>query len=283
MLSVAFAVLAALLNAVAAVLQRKGGQAQPDERAFSPRLLWELVRGPAWLAGVATLVLGFVAQAVALTAGGVARVQSLLVAELPFALLLGSLVFGGRPRRVEWLSIVALTAGLALFLSCLSPEGGDPLGAPAWAWALGLGVCAVVVGAAVVLGRALSGHRRAALLGIATGGLFGLDAALTTAIGTSAARGGPAGVFTAWQAYLLLVLAPVAFFLLQNALQAGSLVASQPGFTLANPVVSVGWGVLVFGERVRGGWWTVGTLAGAVLIAGGTLLLARSPLLSGQR
>lgn len=282
MLIVAFAVLAAALNAAAAVLQRVVGRSQPDKRAFSVRLVLELVRRPLWITGVAALVLGFLAQATALTLGGVAMVQPLLVAELPFALLLGSMVIGGRLRRVEWASIAGLSAGLTAFVVCLAPEGGDPLSASGWAWAAGLTVCALVVALAVLLGRALLRHQRAALLGIATGTLFGVDAALTSAI-CAATRGGLPGVLTAWQTYALLLLGPLAFFLLQNALQAGSLVASQPGFTLANPVISVGWGIVVFGERVRDGWWLLGSLSGAALIAIGTLALARSPLLTAPQ
>ena len=65
--------------------------------------------------------------------------------------------------------------------------------------------------------------------------------------------------------------------------------ASQPGFTLTNPLVSVVWGLGVFGEQARGGVFFVGTVAGGVLIAAGSILLARSPLLdpdatgAGQR
>jgi drug/metabolite transporter (DMT)-like permease len=75
------------------------------------------------------------------------------------------------------------------------------------------------------------------------------------------------------------VLGPTSFFLLQSALQAGDLDASQPGFTLMNPLVGVLWGVLVFGEQPRGGAWVVGELAGAAIIVVATLLLVRSPAL----
>jgi hypothetical protein len=50
------------------------------------------------------------------------------------------------------------------------------------------------------------------------------------------AGGGLGGVFTAWQTYLLIVLGPLFFFLLQKTMQAGRLVASQPALTLANPI-----------------------------------------------
>jgi hypothetical protein len=58
------------------------------------------------------------------------------------------------------------------------------------------------------------------------------------------------------------------FFLLQNALASGNLVASQPGFTLTNPLVSVAFGLAVFGEHGRGGLFLLGAIAGAVLIGG---------------
>ena len=40
----------------------------------------------------------------------------------------------------------------------------------------------------------------------------------------------------------LALVGPTSFFLLQYALQAGSLAASQPGFTLINPLTAVLWG-----------------------------------------
>jgi drug/metabolite transporter (DMT)-like permease len=54
---------------------------------------------------------------------------------------------------------------------------------------------------------------------------------------------------------------------------AGSLVASQPALTLANPIVGASFGVAVFGEHVRGGGWL------ALAVLGALLILARSPLL----
>ena len=282
MLAVPVALLAALLNAAASVLQRRAGSEKSDERAFSVRMLLELARQPAWGLGIVALVAGFSAQAVALTLGSVATVQPLLVAELPFTFMLASAVFRVRPSRSEWLAAASFTAGLALFLLCLGPEGGDPLAVPPWKWLLGLAVTGAVEGGAVLLGLATSGHRRAALFGIGTGAGFGLTAALTAAAGAAFHQQGSLGVLTAWQTYAIPPIAACSFYLLQNALRAGSLVASQPGLTLANPVVAVAWGMLIFGERPRGGGWTAGVVAGALLIGIGTVLLARSPLLAGD-
>jgi drug/metabolite transporter (DMT)-like permease len=69
---------------------------------------------------------------------------------------------------------------------------------------------------------------------------------------------------------------------LQKTLQAGRLVASQPALTLANPVVSIAFGIVVFGEHFRSGTWLILALFGAALIVACTVLLARSPLLQGS-
>ena len=102
-------------------------------------------------------------------------------------------------------------------------------------------------------------------------------------MGTISATGrgrGFGAVIGSWQAWAALVAAGAAFVLLQNALRAGHLVASQPGITLANPLVAAAWGILVFHEQVRTGWWLFGAALGAVALAGGAVLLSRSPLLA---
>jgi hypothetical protein len=48
-------------------------------------------------------------------------------------------------------------------------------------------------------------------------------------------------VFATWQTWVLIAAGIGGFFLLQNALQAGRLAASQPGITLANPAVALIW------------------------------------------
>jgi uncharacterized protein (DUF2062 family) len=104
-----------------------------------------------------------------------------------------------------------------------------------------------------------------------------LNSSLIAGVGAAVSHG--SNLFTTWQTYAVAIVGPAGFFLLQNALQAGNLVASQPGFTLTNPLVSVAWGLAVFSEHGRTGPFLIGTVVGAGLIAVGTILLARSPLL----
>jgi drug/metabolite transporter (DMT)-like permease len=276
------AVVAAVLNAAASVLQRKAARDEPEDRSFSIGLLFDLVRRPSWLAGIACVIVGFLVQAVALTLAGVAVVQPLLVAELPFTVLLAAWAFGARPGVREWTAIAVLAAGLVLVVVALAPRGGDPVAVPGWTWALGSAGVAVLVGGTVAAGRATTGSPRAGWLGVATGTAFGYVAVLVAAVGAIAGREGASGVLTAWQTWAVVVVGPLSFFLLQTALQAGSLVASQPGFTLMNPLVATAWGVVVFGEQVRGGAWYAMAAAGGAALVLGTFVLVHSPLLGGQ-
>lgn len=279
LISVLLVVLAAAGNAMASVLQRKADRDldDPDDRGLV--LLWHLAHRPAWIGGIAALVVGFLLQAGALATGPIVLVQPLLVLELPFTLVLAGLVFHARLGVREWAAVAAMSAGLAALLAGLAPGGSDPLSASGAAWVTGLAVALAVAAVLMAVGYRSAGPRRAALLGLATGVGFGLTAVLVAGIGATFRVGGWPGLLTTPLTWLLVVLGPGFFFLLQKSLQAGRLVASQPALTLANPVVAVGFGIAVFGEPVRTGAWLVVAFAGAALIVAGTIALARSPLL----
>ncbi|NMO90707.1 DMT family transporter [Actinomycetospora sp. TBRC 11914] len=270
--------LAAVVNACSTVLQRRAARDEPDDAAFSIGMLFDLVKRPSWIGGILCMILGFLLQAAALTVGRIAVVQPLLTAELPLTLLLAAWVFSHPLPAREWVAIGAMAVGLAGFVYCLAPSGGDVLGAPTYRSVIALVIGLGVVAGLTAVGASRHGQQRAAALGLATGTLFGIVAALVAAVGAAWA-GGFVGLFTAWQTYAVIVLGPTSFFLLQSALQAGELDASQPGFTLMNPLVGVLWGVFVFGEVPRGGAWVVGEIASAAVIVGATLLLVRSPAL----
>ena len=93
MLGIALMIVAAALNATASVLQRRANQDVPESRAFSLRMLLDLVRRPVWVFGVLSMISGFVLHAVSISISRIALVQPLLVAELPFTILLASRVF----------------------------------------------------------------------------------------------------------------------------------------------------------------------------------------------
>lgn len=282
MLSLVLAVLAALGNATASVLQRKANRDEPVGQAAGLALFWHLVQRPAWLGGVAALVVAFLLQAAALATGPIVVVQPMLVLELAFTLILASMVFHSRLHAREWTAIVGMSVGLVGMLYALQPDGGDPHRASIGGWVTGIATSLAVASLLSVLGYRAEGTRRAVYLGLATGIGFGLVAALVAGVGAAYGASGIGGVLRAPQTYLVIVLGPGFFFLLQKTLQAGPLVASQPALTVVDPLVAVAFGIAVFDEHLRTGTWLILALFGAALIIACTVLLARSPLLQGS-
>jgi hypothetical protein len=125
-----------------------------------------------------------------------------------------------------------------------------------------------------------SSSHQAAVFGVAGGAAFGLTAALIKGMTSHFAQGWGA-IFTSWQLYALVATGALGMFLVQSALNAGRLIAAQPGLTLSDPIISILWGVLVFHERVRSGLLPLLLAAlSTVVMAGAVFALARSPLLS---
>lgn len=282
-LSAVLALLAGVANGTSSVLQREGALETHSEGTVGVRALRQLVSEPVWVIGIVVTLLGAALQAGALATGPIALVQPLLTVELPWTLLLSRQVFGSRLDLAERWAIVGMVAGLSLLVVALDPEGGRPLAAATSRWLAMGAVNVALIAVLTFVGLRRLHAVRAALLGVASGAGFALTAALIAAMTAAVSASGVAALAHTWQTYAFLVAAPVGFFLLQDTMRAGRLAASQPGLTLTNPLVSLAWGVLVFGESVRGGPWIVPEVAGALMVAGCTLLLARSPLLHGTR
>jgi hypothetical protein len=83
LLSILFAVVAAAANAVSSVLQRKGAMKTPPERQSGLRVVVAQLHHRAFFGGFGLLIVGFLAQAAALSVGSLAVVQPILAAELP--------------------------------------------------------------------------------------------------------------------------------------------------------------------------------------------------------
>ncbi len=286
-----FAVLAACANATSSVLQRKAGRRVPQGENLSLRLIGSLLHQPVWFGGILAVTIGFLLQAAALGNGQLSVVEPVLVLELPFTLLLATRVFRARLHRREWGAAIAMSAGLAAMLYALSPAGGKPENVRWYAWVIGIGVNLAFVAAMTAWGRrgpagagphsGQSSAVQAAVLAVGAGAAFGLTAALIKGM-TGAFAQGMGVLLTSWQLYGMIVAGVGAMFLVQSAMNAGRLVAAQPGLTLTDPIVSILWGVFVFGEQVRTGWFLLLTIAGGLVMVGAVLVLARSPLLAGD-
>ncbi|WP_174887220.1 DMT family transporter [Streptomyces abyssomicinicus] len=282
MISVLFAVLTALSNATATVFQRQAARTIPDEQAMRLSLFGRLLRQKVWLAGIGLVIVAAVCQAVALSTGPIALVQPIFVLELPATLLIAGLLTRTAVRPRLWAGVAAVTCGLAVGLAAADPVGGHG-GVDGGTWVAALVATAAFEAALLTAARTARGDLRAALLGLAAACGYSLTAALMKDAMARLDSGGVAALLTSWQVYATAVVGVGALFLLQNALQAGSLVAVQPMLTLGDALISVCYGVTLFGEHVRTGWWLLPQLAGLSLIAVGCVVLARSPLAAGER
>lgn len=278
-LAIFLALVASCSNAASNVIQRLTNRDEQDVHTLSLRLIYDLVHRPLWFGGLAAVTLSFVLQATALRFGPLALVEPLLVCELPLTFLGAALVLHASLGLREWAAAGVMTAGLAALVTFLDPRGGIDQGVHPLVWAVGLGVSAGAVVALVVAGWRARGDVRAALYGAATGIEFGLTAALMKGAVVEISSG-ILGLFSAWQTYAMVAAGIVGMYLVQNAMQAGKIVAAQPGITLLDPFVAIVWGIFAFDERITGdGLHLALAVAGGLLMVGGALLLSRSPLL----
>ncbi|WP_234391621.1 DMT family transporter [Streptomyces sp. CB02613] len=280
MISVLFAVLTALSNGSASVLQRRAAMEVPDSEAMRLSLMTRLVRQKVWLAGIGLVIVAAGCQAIALATGPIAVVQPIFVIELPLTLLVAGLVMRVRADAAVWSGVAAVTAGLALGMAAAAPvEGRDTVEDLAWIPALL--VTGVFEAGLIVAALRTRGNARAALLGLAAACGYALTAALMKDAMANLDDGGVVALLASWQLYATAAAGVGALFLLQNALQAGSLVAVQPMLTLGDALISILYGVTLFDEELRTGWWLVPELVALALIAAGCVRLARTPLARG--
>lgn len=260
------------------MLQRKAALTVPRSQGFRAGLMLDLLRRPVWLAGILAVITAAVCQALALATGPLTIVQPLFVLELPLTLIVASVLMHRNLPGRGWLAVATVVAGLAVALAAASPTGNRTQ-VPLDRWLPALAVCAgaVVVLALTALQRP-EGRTRAACLGAATAIGYALTAALMKSSTHILDEQGLAGFFSAWQTYAFAATGVCALFLLENAMQAGPLVASQPALTLGDATVSLLLGITLYEEVVRSGWWLVPQLCGVALIAAGVVTLSRVPL-----
>ncbi|MFD9002400.1 DMT family transporter [Streptomyces sp. NPDC059582] len=272
-LAAVFAVMGAMSNAVGTAFQRK---AASTSTRSGLRLLVELMGRPVWLIGIAGVAGAALFQALALVNGPLALVQPLFILELPFALLVVIPLMHRRLSAAGWLGVVCVVAGLALVLVSAAPRGAEDQSSMV-RWLPVLVLCLGAMGAALVMARPERPQAfRAAVLAAAAAIGNALTAALLkSATGTFADDGFPA-FLRAWQTYGFALAGIAAIVLLESALQAGPLVASQPALTIGDATVSLALGIFLFDEEIRTGWWLLPEALGALLVVVGVVGLSRA-------
>jgi drug/metabolite transporter (DMT)-like permease len=279
------AVAAAFFIAVGDVIHQRSAHLLSDEPVGHLALFMRLLRNGRWWVGSIVSAAGFVLQAAALGFGSVLLVQALMVTSLLFALPINARMSDRTVTRWEWTWAALLAAAVVVIVTLGNPTAGAARGSLAtWAWvALVLGAIMVlcVIGAGV-----LSGPVSAVLLAVVSGALWGLFAVLTKAVVTRLDVTSWAGVIDLLRTPELYawVSASIAGTMMQQAsFRAGSLTASLPTMTVAEPIVGSVLGVVVLGETLQpgeAGWFSLG--AAVVVMIAATAALARGAAASRQ-
>ena len=252
--AIPLALAGSLCTATSSVCQRLGAKNSEATRV-DVGLIFRLARRPIWLAGLASQILGFAFQMEALRYGALALVQPIFALELLFVFAYMNVLGTKRVTRRDWLAAAAMTAGLGVLLLAASPSGGRPH-APASLWWLAglLTVAAVVTGLAIAFGlhrrSPASARRRAVVLGAVTGIAWGFVAAVIKEFSSHLGQGlGP--IVGTWSLYVLIGAGAASLLLASHALAAGPLAASQPGFTILDPLAAGLLGLFLFGEHIQ--------------------------------
>ncbi len=274
-LTVLFAFLAALFLAIGIVVRQRATMDVPEEQGVSATMVLTLLRRPLWWAGTAAAIAGFAFQALALAYGSLLLVQPILVSALLFALPLSARLANRRVTRGEWLWAILLTAALAVFVLLAKAQPGD-YEASVKPTAIVSLLCTAVVLVCVFVAIRAAGWRKAVLLAIAVGVLFGVVAMLTKLMMHLLTHNGAVDVLMTPLPYLLAVLGVVAVVLQQSAFHAGALQTSVPTMLVLEPVVAVALGAVVLGEHLTvNGIKAVAITIAVVAMAAATVALGR--------
>jgi drug/metabolite transporter (DMT)-like permease len=267
------ALTAAFLFALAAALQQKGALNLPELSLRDPASLVRLAGQRMWLLGTIALLVGYLLQAAALDRGRLAIIQPLLVMTVVFALPLGYVLTAQHVGRSEVAGAGVIVLGLALFAVYGDPAGGKE-NAPGSEWAIAIAALAAVCVVLLMFGGRGSLSLKAGIYGTVAGILFGLSAALTKPT-LDYLHASVGELLSHWEPYALAVAGVLGFILQQISLGTGKLAPSVATVSVANPIVGILLGVVLFDERLSRPAWHVLVaciglgiaLVGAVLIS----------------
>lgn len=278
MIPLLIAVGSAVMSAAGFVLQQHEAATAPSRSANIVGLLADLVRRPVWLAGIASMVLGQLLSALALSQGDLTLVEPGYATMLVFALVMSALWRRRRPRWQEWAGAVVLSSGVAGFVIAAHPSGGAPIGVATSHWLLAGGIIAAAVVVCAGAARRAPVQAAAAFLGACAGVLFGTQDALTRRSLLILAVG-PVVLLRSWSGYMLVIVAMAAIATAQRAFQMAPLPASLPAVTIGEPITGILLGTVLYAERVALGSGSLAAESVSLLaMIIGLFIVARSPI-----
>ena len=272
---------AAFFIAIGDVMHQRSAHEVTDETVSHLALFTRLLRDRQWWLGSLVAGAGFALQAAALGLGSVLLVQALLVTSLLFALPIHARISRRRVSRWEWLWAALLAASVVVIVIVGNPTAGHSR-ASIETWTAVVAVLGPALVLCVLAARVVKGPASAVLLGVVSGALWGLFAVLTKGV-VDRLDDGLWALLRTPELYVWALVAIAGTAYQQASFRAGSLTASLPTMTVAEPVVGSVLGVVVLGEALRpgdAGWLTLTVAVTAMVLA--TAALARGEAASAS-
>jgi drug/metabolite transporter (DMT)-like permease len=272
---------AAFFIAIGDVMHQRSAHEVTDEPVSHLALFTRLLRDRQWWLGSLVAGAGFALQAAALGLGSVLLVQALLVTSLLFALPIHARISRRKVSRWEWLWAALLAAAVVVIVIVGNPTAGHSR-ASLGTWTAVVAVLGPALVLCVLGARVAKGPASAVLLGVVSGALWGLFAVLTKGV-VDRLDDGLLALLRTPELYVWALVAIAGTAYQQASFRAGSLTASLPTMTVAEPVVGSVLGVVVLGEALRpgdAGWFTLIVAVAAMVLA--TAALARGEAASAS-
>jgi drug/metabolite transporter (DMT)-like permease len=263
---------AAFFIAIGDVIHQRSAHEVTDEPVGHIALFTRLLRDRQWWLGSLVAAAGFGLQAAALGLGSVLLVQALLVTSLLFALPINARLTRHRVTRWEWLWAALLAASVVLIVTVGNPTAGHSR-ASLEAWTAVVVVLGPALVACVLGAQVWSGPISSVLLALVSGALWGLFAVLTKGV-VDRLDDGLWALLRTPELYVWLLVAIGGTAFQQSSFRAGSLTASLPTMTVAEPVVGSVLAIVVLGETLRpgeAGWLTLFVAVAVMVVATGAL------------
>jgi len=281
-LAIAVAIVASLLFAGGSTVQGYAVGEQVgenrDKKRMSLKDLWEVVRAPRWLAGLALAGLGSALNVVGLILAPVTVVQPVGILAVPW-----SVIFSGRINHLKipplkWMAVGQTLVGTVAFILLAATNASTRSEVDPWRVTIAF---VVVYLAAEGLGRlGTRGRESLRCFFWASGGAFfyGLESALVRTSADLIRQ--PDWLHNP----LLLVIAAALVigsarggWMLQQAYATGPAETVVGALTVINPVVAVVFGMTVLGEAANIEFWAAFWMAISAAVAiSGVMLLSRA-------
>jgi hypothetical protein len=251
-LAVTLALLSAATFAFSTSVQHQAAEKAPASAVGVFALVGYLIRRPPWLLGQFLATCAFVFHASALHSGPIAVVQPIVVSGIVWAVPARAAISRAMPSLTELRAVLVTATGLAVFLVASNPTEGEPASLGLGTLSLAAAGVLVALATNVMAGRVVDDpRRRAFLLGVVSGVLFGLVAGFLKLSLQALDDGGVVGMLTAWPTYGVLLAGAAGVLTNQRAYRTAGLSASMPVLNIVNGLTALVFGFTVFHEVPR--------------------------------